>query len=181
MSTLTFLRCCSLTISLLLLCAETARADEAPLAPTDERTWSLSAPASGYSEPSGLTLSSAQRASITLGVEDLGAATEQSLLATVLYVTSAATLITGIVTSVVLLAELAPPGLGLLAADGSWGDAELAVLGTAIGCFLVHGVTTSLAITQGERARRRHDRARRELLLTQVAVSPLGMTIAGSF
>ena len=94
-----------------------------------------------------------QRLSIERGAADLGAATEQTLLSTVFYVTSAATLITGVATAVVLFAEFTPAHHLF---GSSWSAPELALLGTAVGSFVVHAVTTVLAIKVGVGAQRRH-------------------------
>lgn len=101
-----------------------------------------------------------QLASIEEGAADLGGATEQFLLSTSLYVASAATLVGGVVTLVLLFTELRPdPGIFEATAPA------LADFGAMLGSFVAHAVTTPLAITIGIEANRRRDRARRELLL----------------
>lgn len=119
-------------------------------------------------------LDPAERRSIERGAADLAGATEQSLLSMVLYLASAATLIAGVATTLVAFAEL---GLGRPHASPN-DDAQLAALGTAIACLVAHAITTPLAITVGVDARRRHDRARRELLL---GVTPAGLGLVGTF
>lgn len=117
-----------------------------------------------------------QRLSIERGAADLGAATEQTLLATVFYVTSAATLITGVATAIVLFAEFNPTHPG-----SRFETAELAMLGTSVGSFVVHAITTALAIKVGVAAQRRHHRAQDGLLLTHVSITPFGAVLGGSF
>jgi hypothetical protein len=121
-------------------------------------------------------LSPRQRLSVERGVADLGGATEQSLLATVLYLTSAATLIAGVSSAIVLFAEFDPIG-----PRGRWDTAELAVLGSALGSLVVHAITLPLAISVGLNAQRRHQRAREELLLTHITITPFGAALAGHF
>jgi len=145
-------------------------------APTGATVWTpegyaLVAPAM---EP--LSLSANQRLSIERGVADLGAATEQSLLSVVLYLTAAATFVVGVSSLIVLFAEFDPFGHG-----GSWGDREFAALGTAVGSLVVAAITTPLAITVGSTARRRHERARDELLLTHITLTPGGLSLVGQF
>lgn len=122
-------------------------------------------------------LSPEQRLSIERGAADLGAATEQSLLSTVFHLTSAATLIGGVASALVLVTELNPwrhHGRG-------WGTAQLAMLGSAVGSFVVHAVTTVLAIKVGVGAQRRHQRAQDGLLLTHVSITPFGAVLGGTF
>lgn len=121
-------------------------------------------------------LTARQRLSIERGAADLGGATEQSLLATILYITSAATLIGGVASAIVLFAEFNPIGPG-----GYWNTAELAILGSAIASLAVHAITTPLAISVGLNAQRRHARAREELLLTHITITPFGAALAGHF
>ena len=117
-----------------------------------------------------------QRLSIERGAADLGAATEQTLLAAVFYLTSAATLITGVAPAGVLFAEFNPVHPG-----SRFETAELAMLGTAVGSFVVHAITTALAIKVGVAAQRRHQRAQDALLLTHVAITPFGAVLSGTF
>jgi hypothetical protein len=144
-------------------------------APSLAQAWPIeTAPPSvalSYASVEEPTLTAAQRLSIEHGASDLAGAAEGSVLATALYVTSAATLVGGVATVLVLFTELAPPFDGV-----PWGNAEWAVLGSAIACFVAHGAATSVAITNDVGARRRRERARRELLLTEVVLTPLGVS-----
>lgn len=151
-----------------------ARADESPGPLVVSTPWPGPAPST---EPSALT--PLQRLSIERGAADLGGASEQALLSATLYVSSAATLVGGIATLVVLFTELAPPS-GLLHSSG-WGAAELGALGAGLLCFAAHAVTTPLAIVVGREAQRRHERARRALLLVDLALTPSGATLVGRF
>lgn len=123
-----------------------------------------------------LELSPPERESIARGAADLGGAVEQSLLSTSLYVSSAATLIGGVITGIVLFAALDPDRLGE-SLFGRSAIPEWAMLSTSIGCFVVHAITTVLAISVGNAASARHRRARSELLLAQITVSEAGVGV----
>ena len=137
---------------------------------------------SSYAPHDAPPLSLRQRLSIERGVADLGGATEQSLLSTTLYLTSAATLLGGIATTIVLFAEFDRPSwVGASGLGTGWGNAEYAIVGSALASFAVHAITTAFAISVGLNAQRRHERARQELLLTQFTITPFGAALAGQF
>lgn len=149
--------------------------------------WSVpvSAQAYGYSSDDPVPASYArflapeQRLSIERGAADLEGATQQSILAAVLYVSSAATLVVAIATTIVLFAELLPPrpfGFGY-----GWGPAEAAALGTIVGSFAAHAITTPLAIVIGRNAERRRERARQQMFLVQSTLTPFGVSVSASF
>ena len=172
---------CSFFVTLALMSPSTTARAEAPRPPLDA-AMSTPEPPPAYAQPGAeleiRDLSRAQRLSIERGAADLGGATEQSLLAVSLYLFSAATLISGVASVTVLFAEFAPMNLS---GRGGWGAAEWGIVGSAAASFLVHAVTTPLAIMVGLAAQRRHERARDELLLTHIAITPFGAVLAGRF
>jgi hypothetical protein len=160
-------------IVLFSLGASTARAQSLP--PTGA-VWTPEGYALDVPAAEPLALSSDQRLSIERGAADLGAATEQSLLSVVLYVSAAVTFVVGVSSFVVLFAEFDPLGHGR-----RWGVRESAALASAIGGVVAAAVTLPLAITVGSAARHRHERARDELMLTHIGVMAGGVTLVGQF